>query len=280
MICVHDIIAITGLAVRVSIAYKDVDYRHISGEVAALKLLIDRVAPPFKSLDISHKDYYYGEKVLRDCQSVLEDLNSFVEKYKRLASINRRLTVKGVKLGKDDIASLQVRLISNTLLLNGFIRGCVFHLISPIDTNILSSYEYKEVQEQLAALLSFHSRISVSAIASFAANSNTEMAYMQFCKDLYRIGVTEDIVQQKGDKILAILRSQRMVASSQIGDSDIGDKDQILEKAYKKYCNNLYKIGFTDKMILQQKDEILGILRSQGMVASSKTSGSNTRGKS
>ena len=129
MICVHDIIAITGLAVRVSIAFKDAsgDYRylHISEEVTALKLLIDKVAPHFKGTTISQEDYHYGEKVLRDCQSVLEDLNSFVEKYKRLASINGRLIFEGVKLDKDDISSLQVRLISNTVLLTGFTRRCV-----------------------------------------------------------------------------------------------------------------------------------------------------------
>ena len=127
MICVHDIIAIVGLAIRVSIVYKDapVNYRHISEEVTALKLLIDKVAPHFKGTTISQEDYHYGEKVLRDCQSVLEDLNSFVEKYKRLASINGRLIFEGVKLDKDDISSLQVRLISNTVLLTGFTRRCV-----------------------------------------------------------------------------------------------------------------------------------------------------------
>ena len=138
MICVHDIIAITGLAFRVSIAYKGVpaEYRHVSEEVAALKLLIDKVAPHFKSMDISHEDYHYGEKVLRDCQSVLEDLNSFVEKYKRLASMNRRFVLNSMKLGKADIATLQVQLITNTLLLNGFVRRCVVCLINPMDINI------------------------------------------------------------------------------------------------------------------------------------------------
>ena len=127
MICVHDIIAIAGLAIRVSIAYKHGpdNYRHISEEVAALKLLTDKVAPLFKSTTISQENYDYGEKVFKDCQSVLEDLSSLVEKYKRLASINRRLIFEGVRLGKDDISSLQVRLISNTVLLTGFVRRCV-----------------------------------------------------------------------------------------------------------------------------------------------------------
>ena len=129
MIYVHDIIAIAGLAVRVSIDFKDApaEYRHISEEVASLKLLVEKVAPHFKSTTISQKDYQYGEKILKDCQSALEGLNSFIARYKRLVSINRRFTFEGAKLGKNDIANLQVRLISGTVLLNGFVRWCVVH---------------------------------------------------------------------------------------------------------------------------------------------------------
>ena len=138
MICVCDIIAISRLAVRVSIAFKDAsdDYRPLSEEVAALKLLIDRVAPHFKSNTISRDDYRYGEKVLRDCQSVLENLNSFIRKYERLASINKRLVLNRVKLGKEDITALQIQLVSNTVLLNGFIRRCVVRFINVMDINI------------------------------------------------------------------------------------------------------------------------------------------------
>ena len=138
MICVHDIIAITGLAVRVSIAYKDAsdDYRHISEEVAALKLLVDRVAPHFKTNTISQEDYHYGEKVLKDCQSVVEDLDYFIDKYKRLAAINKRLVLNRVKLGKKDITALEVQLVSNTILLKGFVRRCVVRFINAMDINI------------------------------------------------------------------------------------------------------------------------------------------------
>ena len=136
MIYVHDIIAIASLAVRVSIAYKDApaDYRHISKKVAALKLLIDRSAPHFKRSTISQEDYHYGEKVLKSCQGVLEDLGSLIEKYKRLASINKRHVLNRVKICKD-ITALQVRLTSNTVLFNGFIRRCVVHFINPMDVN-------------------------------------------------------------------------------------------------------------------------------------------------
>ena len=141
MICVHDIIAITGLAVTVSIAYKDAsnDCRHISEEVSALKLLIERVAPHFKTNTISQEDYHYGEKILKDCQSVLGDLNSFIGKYRRLASINKRLVLNRVKLGKVDITALHVQLISKTVLLKSFVRRCVVLALVP-RPNLLVSF--------------------------------------------------------------------------------------------------------------------------------------------
>ena len=134
----------------------------------------------------------------------------------------------------------------------------------------LSSCEYNEVQARLAALLGLHgtnSRIPVASIASFAANTNPEIAYKQFCKDLYQIGVTEEIIQQKEDQILEILeilRSQVMVTSSPIDNTE--DEDQALETAYKEFCENLRHTGVTEDMLLP-KDKILEILRSRSVVA-------------
>ena len=123
----------------------------------------------------------------------------------------------------------------------------------------------------MATLLGTNSRISLTSIAAYAANTNTEIAFKQFQKDLYQIGVPEDLIQKKGDKIREILKSQGMVASRQVS-SDTGDKDQVLETAYKEYCKDLYRVGFTDDM-LPPKDKILRVLRSQGMVASSQSGG-------
>ena len=124
MTCVRNIIATSGLAVRVYTAYKDAPdgYRHISEDVATLQTLIGKAAQHFKGTTISSDDRHDGQKTLKDCQSVLQDLYSFIEKYKRLASINKSLVLDRVKLGKEDITTLQVRLISNTGLLNGFVR--------------------------------------------------------------------------------------------------------------------------------------------------------------
>ena len=87
------------------------------------------------------------------------------------------------------------------------------------------------------------------------------------------------MVRQKEDEILEILRSQGIISSSQIGDNGNGGKDHVLEAAYKSYCDDLYRMGFTEDMILQQKDQILGILRSRDTVARSNISGSSIEDK-
>ena len=137
MACVRDIIATSGLAVRVYTAYKDApnDYRHISGDAAALQILIDKVAQHFKNTTITSDDRKHGQKVLKGCQGVLQDLYSYIEKYQRLVSMNKRLVLNRVKLGKD-ITALQVELISNTILLNGFVRRCVVHFINAMGIDI------------------------------------------------------------------------------------------------------------------------------------------------
>ena len=72
------------------------------------------------------------------------------------------------------------------------------------------------------------SRISVTSIASVVENVNTREAYKEFCGNLHRIGVTEDMIRQKEREILKILRPQGMVAGSQVGGSNIRNQGQFL----------------------------------------------------
>ena len=135
------------------------------------------------------------------------------------------------------------------------------------------------MQAQLNALLGLHgtanSRISITSIASFAANT-TETAYEQFCKDLYQVGVTEDMLRWKEDRILDILRSQGMVASREVGHSNVRKQ---LETAHLELCQDLYQAGVTEVML----PNILRILRSRGMIrgmiAGSQSGGRNTGDK-
>ena len=132
MSCVHDIIVISGLAVTVYTAYKNApldDDRHILKDIAALQILIDKAAQHLKGTTISSNGRLDGQRVLRGCQSVLQDLYFLIEKYNRLVLINKRLVLKGVRLGKEDITTLQIRLISETVLLKGVVqRFVVFQL--------------------------------------------------------------------------------------------------------------------------------------------------------
>ena len=61
-----------------------------------------------------------GRKVLKGCQSILLELNSLIEEYNSLAPTNSCQVLKRVEFGGEDIATLRSRLISNTVLLNGF----------------------------------------------------------------------------------------------------------------------------------------------------------------
>ena len=79
--------------------------------------------------------------------------------------------------------------------------------------------------------------------------------------------------RQKGGEILDILRSQGMVASSEIGGSKSGGQDQVLETAYKQFREDLYQMGITEAL-MPPKDEILKILRSRG-ISSSQSGGSS-----
>ena len=122
-----DVFAISALAIKVFVAYQDApeNYRHISEEVAGLQVLLGTVEKYFKSSAISSNDRQNCQRVLKGCQSVLEDLNSLIEKYSSLASTDKRLVFKRVKLGKEDIITIRQRLISNTVLLSGFVRRFV-----------------------------------------------------------------------------------------------------------------------------------------------------------
>ena len=121
---VGDIIAISGLAVKVFTAYKDAPdhFRHISDEVKSLQIIIKKTAQYFESTTLGSNNWQECQEVLKGCQNVLEDLNSLIEKYNGLASGNTGHVLQRVKLGTEDIATLRARLTSNTTLLSSFIQ--------------------------------------------------------------------------------------------------------------------------------------------------------------
>ena len=125
---VGDMMAISGLAVKVYTAYKDApdDYRNISDEVVSLHIIINKAARHFESTTLSHDEQQEGLKVLKGCENVLKELDSLIAKYDGLDSAN---IFQRVKFGGKDIATLRERLVSNTGLLNSFIQRFVFLLL-------------------------------------------------------------------------------------------------------------------------------------------------------
>ena len=123
---VGDIMAISGLAIKVYTAYKDApdDYRNIADEVRSLHIIINEAARHFESTALSKEKQQGGKEVLEGCQNVLQDLDTLIEKYNTLAPANANTSqvFRRIKLGTEDIATLRVRLISNTTLLNSFIQ--------------------------------------------------------------------------------------------------------------------------------------------------------------
>ena len=124
---VGDIIAVSQLAMKVYTVYKDApdEYRHISEEVRSLQIIIDGAIHYFKGGTLSDNKQREGQEVLQGCQSVLEELESLIEKYQSIASGKKWQFFKKVKFGNYDIMAIRIRLTSNTSLLTNFIRRSV-----------------------------------------------------------------------------------------------------------------------------------------------------------
>ena len=121
---VGDIMAISGLAVKVYTAYKNApgDYRNISNEVKSLHIVINKAAKHFDGTLLSESNRQEGQEVLEGCRNILEDLDALIIKYNSIASTSTSQVIQRIKLGTEDIATLRARLTLNITLLNGFIQ--------------------------------------------------------------------------------------------------------------------------------------------------------------
>ena len=219
---VGDIMAISGLAVKVYTACKDApyDYRDISDEVKSLHIVINKAAQHFENTTLSDSDRQKGQEILAGCQRVLEDLDSIID--------------QRVMLGTEDIVTLRTRLKSNTTLLNAYIQRFLIFLLLLCRYIMLIFYfscELLEIQARLNNVLGLHrshSLVSIDSITSFAGSINIKKAYKKFCKDLFQIGITADMISQKEKEISDLFKAQNTAASSQIDDSPIEDQSQLL----------------------------------------------------
>ena len=99
-----------------------------------------------------------------------------------------------------------------------------------IPVSLYLSCEFSEMQGRLTDVLGLHrtnSRVSIASITSFAWSVNTKRAYKEFCKNLFQIGVTPEMIKQKEREILDIFQSQDTTISGQIDGSNIAGQSQL-----------------------------------------------------
>ena len=87
------------------------------------------------------------------------------------------------------------------------------------------------MQARLADVLGLKNRrnsvVSLESISSFAGSVNTKQAYKNFCKSLYRIGVTAELISQKEREILNIFKPHKTAVSGQTDDRNFTGQRQL-----------------------------------------------------
>ena len=225
---VGDIATVSKLAIKVYTAYKDApeNYRHISEEVESLQILITKTVRHIKSTTLNGDYEQEGRKMLKGCQSTLKDLNALIQKYKSLTSSNKKMVFQKVKLGTEDVATLRSRLISNTVLLNGFIQR--FNIPTTINEYIMliyfscESHQMLEMQARMANVLGLHHTNSITGDTK---------AYKKFCEGLYQIGVTAEMISMNEKEIHNVFKRQNTSSSIQSDDSTIKDQSKFLARS-------------------------------------------------
>ena len=88
------------------------------------------------------------------------------------------------------------------------------------------SREIREMQEQLLGLHRTTSRSSIISFSSLAGSINTKMAYKSFCKKLFQMGVTSEMIAQNEGDILNMLNRPQDTATSD-GGNGTGNSTQL-----------------------------------------------------
>ena len=78
----------------------------------------------------------------------------------------------------------------------------------------------------MAGVLGLHRTTSKSSITSFAGSINTKTAYKRFCKNLFQMGVTSEMITQKEGEILNIFNEHQDTATGNKGNNGGNIADQ------------------------------------------------------
>jgi hypothetical protein len=120
---VSDFVALGQLAWQIYKSCKESpkSFKNISQEVLSLHAVLKEVEEILSDHPLSQSKGASLATITRGCQDVLQDLQSLVRKYERLASKTKR-TWDRLRWHSNDIAELRARLTSNIVLLTAYIR--------------------------------------------------------------------------------------------------------------------------------------------------------------
>lgn len=117
-----DVVLITTIANRIYHAYKDSpgEFKALSGEVETLKSTLEVFARRF--CDVEHNGSVKCQPVelVLESKELLEKLDALLEKYKGLATDNRKLSFDKLLFGSEDTKKLRERMKNLTSDIQGF----------------------------------------------------------------------------------------------------------------------------------------------------------------
>ena len=87
------------------------------------------------------------------------------------------------------------------------------------------SHKLDEIQERLDNILGLRRTTSRDSLVSLAGSINTKKAYKKLVKDLFAIGVTAAMINEKEKEIKGIFGPQQAVSSNPMDNSTSGDQD-------------------------------------------------------
>lgn len=85
-------------------------------------------------------------------------------------------------------------------------------------------------------LYSTNRNVSMDSITSFAESPNARKAFKEFCRNLSQLGVTAEMIKEKGPEILNIFKSHSVAISGQTCDGNTADQSAVRDF----FCEDCY----------------------------------------
>ena len=214
------------------------DFRAVSIEVASLHLVLHEAKETAHGLSASQGEDL--RQLINGCESVLQELEELLQRYKSLGTQSRR-TWDRLRWGRGPVNDIRQRLISSTASLTSFntsLTKYVHHvprLVAQL-TKISCSAGLARVEKLLQQLVLDHQlgRREGSVISSdnlVSAEDGDEDIWRQIARELDDVGITSDLIREHReyitDWIRMALETGELKEASPPADSNRGSESGI-----------------------------------------------------